>query len=39
MQDYIRQAAGTASSPVDELHRLADLQKSAAPSPTPSTSR
>ena len=27
MQDYIRQAAGTASSPVDELHRLADLKE------------
>ena len=26
MQDYIRQAAGTSSSPVDELHRLADLK-------------
>ena len=25
-QEYIRQAAGTASSPADELHRLADLK-------------
>lgn len=25
-QAYIRQAAGTASSPADELHRLADLK-------------
>jgi hypothetical protein len=27
MQDYIRQAAGTPASPVDELHRLADLKE------------
>jgi hypothetical protein len=27
MQDYIRQAAGTTSSPADELHRLADLKE------------
>jgi uncharacterized protein YybS (DUF2232 family) len=26
-QQYIRQAAGTASSPADELHRLADLKE------------
>ncbi len=26
MQEYIRQAAGTTSSPADELHRLADLR-------------
>jgi len=27
MQEYIRQAAGTAASPADELHRLADLKE------------